>query len=293
MKFSNEEINILNKLVGNITEENLKYVDSYISEKLSIFIPSVGFCEYAIQSNHTHPSYSFIIAFSEENLLIKPRIKFKEGYHYALAMSPNFSHEENTENGFTRYMAIFINKEFFEEIYKKYDKTINEYRWKQFLVPKEIMMYLKKFMAENEEKKNEYKEIQNALAFIITNEIVRALINSDIGCKVIKEETSIEKAINYMHQNFENKITVKKLANVCNMSESYFIKCFKEETGKSPIEYLINIRLNKARKLLRDSNLSITEISLKCGFYSNSHFSSCFLRKNKITPSKYRNLYSE
>lgn len=75
------------------------------------------------------------------------------------------------------------------------------------------------------------------------------------------------------------------------MSESSLNKVFKEELLYSPIEYLINIRLDKAKKLLRSKSKSITEIALECGFSSLSHFSSCFTKANNISPRSYMDEY--
>lgn len=62
MNLTVQDMKNIQNLVGNsITEGNLKHVDVYVSKNLGIFIPSTGFCEYAIKHNHTHPSYSFIV----------------------------------------------------------------------------------------------------------------------------------------------------------------------------------------------------------------------------------------
>ena len=63
MRIDEKSLESIQSLVGNITEENLKYVDSYVNQHLGIFIPSVGFCEYAISPDHTHPAYSFVFFF--------------------------------------------------------------------------------------------------------------------------------------------------------------------------------------------------------------------------------------
>ena len=52
-----KEISKIKSLVGDISFENLKYVDYSVTEKFGIFVPSTGFCEYAITPNHTHPGY--------------------------------------------------------------------------------------------------------------------------------------------------------------------------------------------------------------------------------------------
>lgn len=84
---------------------------------------------------------------------------------------------------------------------------------------------------------------------------------------------------------------VRELAKLANMSESNYIRLFKKEAGMAPMEYLINLRLDKAKKLLRTGSKSITEISLQCGFGSPSHFSNSFTKHLGLTPSDYQKSY--
>lgn len=95
MNLTVQDMKNIQSLVGSsITESNLKHVDVYISEKLGIFIPSTGFCEYAIKYNHTHPSYSFIIFFSENQNIIDLKTQVPENYYLISAMSPEIGPEE-------------------------------------------------------------------------------------------------------------------------------------------------------------------------------------------------------
>ena len=70
MKIDGNSLQMIQNLVGDISESNLKYVDCYISDELGLFIPSVGFCEYAIIPQHTHPAYSFVLFFSKEQNIV-------------------------------------------------------------------------------------------------------------------------------------------------------------------------------------------------------------------------------
>jgi transcriptional regulator GlxA family with amidase domain len=107
---------------------------------------------------------------------------------------------------------------------------------------------------------------------------------------IIYEKFEIEKAVQYMQQNFGKKVTVRQLAAMVNMSESHFIRCFKKETELSPMEFLIKLRVEKAKKLLQANNLNITDISLQCGFSSASHFSASFAKHAGLTPSEFQKL---
>lgn len=296
MYMSDSDFKIVQSLVGSdITKENLRYVDFYISEKLSIFIPSIGFCEYAIRPHHCHPAYSFIILFSDEQKLITPTVSIPYDHYIVTCISPEIPHEEKISDEFNRYIALFIDKDFFHSIFSMYSSNkFSYYSWNTFTINKNIMFFINKFMSEYEDKSYGSENILNSLSKIITNELIRCTLKLE-NKRADKhlEYDSIQYVVDYINQHFSEKITVESLCKLINMSESNFNKSFKKQTDSSPIEYLINIRLKKAKKFLRESNFSITDISLKCGFYSASHFSSCFMKQLGITPSEYKKIFNK
>lgn len=293
MKFNIKDFEYIQNLVGNITENDLSCVDVYIHNKLGIFIPSIGFCKYAIKQNHTHPSYSFIIPLCEDDFFIKCNINIPENYYFCCAMSPHIPHEETISENFHRYIAIFIDEKFFKHQISFYTEYTDEkYFWTQFSVNKNIISYIKNFMTEYEECYNNKNAIMDSLSILITNEIIRNLITPKYNRNIQTNNNEILKAVHYINNHFNDKITVKTLCSLTSMSESNFNKLFKKETEMSPIKYLINVRIQKAKKYLRDTNLSITEVSLKCGFYSISHFSSCFMNIVSLSPTEYQNIFN-
>ncbi|MFL0196316.1 helix-turn-helix domain-containing protein [Clostridium sp. WILCCON 0269] len=294
MGINEKSLKSIQALVGNITEDNLKYVDCYISQHLGMFIPSVGFCEYAIIPQHTHPAYSFILFFSEEDSIVPQTIEVLPNHYLVLSMSPDISHEEIEKDTFTRYIAIFISREFYEGQYSIYSNKRPEiYFWNQSSVNQDIMIYIKQFMGEYESRQLGYESILDSLSTIIAHQLLRSILKIDASSNLLIGKYGIEKVIEYMHQNFGEKLSIVNLAKLANMSKSHFIRTFKQETQLAPIEYLIKLRIDKSKKLLRSKTSTITEIALKCGFNSTSHFSSCFAKQLGITPTDYQNLYSK
>lgn len=288
-----KNLKYIQSLVGNITEDDLSCVNVYVNEILGIFIPSIGFCKYAIKPDHTHPSYSFILFFSEKDSILAPSINIPSNSYLCCAMSPNIPHEESKSENFHRYIAIFIDENFFKKHLSFYTQNIyDKYFWSQFTINKSIINYIKNFMTEYEENYNNRDEILTSLSILITNEIIRGLLKIQGNNNNNITDTEILKAIDYMNANFGDKITLRTLCSVTNMSESNFNKLFREQTGISPIKYLINLRIKKAKKFLRNTEFSITDISMKCGFYSVSHFSSCFTNMVSISPTEYQNLFN-
>ncbi|WP_160359319.1 AraC family transcriptional regulator [Clostridium chromiireducens] len=110
------------------------------------------------------------------------------------------------------------------------------------------------------------------------------------GERLIGDESArgMKKAIDYINDHYNDKITIKELASITNYSESYFMHYFKNITNLSVIEYIIKIRLVKSLDLLAGTELSITDISGEIGFNSVSYFTKLFKKQFKLTPIKYR-----
>lgn len=97
-----------------------------------------------------------------------------------------------------------------------------------------------------------------------------------------------QSVFNYINKNLDRAISLDELANIANLSKYYFIRAFKDETGMTPHEYIINARVNTAVFFLSTTDLSMSEISLKCGFSNDSAFNNSFKRYIGDTPYSYR-----
>ncbi len=96
-------------------------------------------------------------------------------------------------------------------------------------------------------------------------------------------------AIAFISRNYFKKLSLSHLAALCNMSASTFALHFKKETGTNLRRYLINLRINEAKQLLKSDKYSIKEIALTVGFEDVSHFNRRFKAVEKLTPGQYRN----
>ena len=86
----------------------------------------------------------------------------------------------------------------------------------------------------------------------------------------------------------DSSLTNTRLADECNISEVYFRKLFTKHFGISPKQFIIDVRIQKAKQLLAEGSLSISHISEKCGFSNPYHFCRLFKQHTGITPSEYR-----
>lgn len=99
----------------------------------------------------------------------------------------------------------------------------------------------------------------------------------------------IAKGISYLENNTRHEMSIAQIAKLCNVSTSYFRRLFKEYANVSPIEYILNSKIEKAKIYLEYENLTIGEISDLLGFTDAAYFSKQFKRKVGMTPMQYKN----
>lgn len=256
---------------------------------MAIFIPSVGQCGYAILPQHTHPAYSFIIAFEPDSPVSPKGITIRQDEYGCTAMSPDIPHQEEPSDSFIRFVAIQVETSFFQNIWSKYSKpSCGRFFWTPFAVPQSIMTHVKEFFAEFNAHQTGAGEILKAIEICITHIIVRAILKMSVSVEGISQRFEIQRAIELMHTHFGEKLSIPLLAKKVNCSESHFSILFKQETGTSPSDYLIQIRVDKAKKLLSSTAKNATEIALMCGFSSTAHFSGTFKQLAGVSPLNFR-----
>ena len=108
---------------------------------------------------------------------------------------------------------------------------------------------------------------------------------------VKREETStdaIKTAKRYIEENYAKDISLDDVSRIVNISPYYFSKIFKEESGYNFIEYLTNVRMDRAKELLDNSDLSMKEICAMCGYTDPNYFSRSFKKNVGVTPTEYK-----
>ncbi|MEN6316370.1 MAG: AraC family transcriptional regulator [Clostridiaceae bacterium] len=101
----------------------------------------------------------------------------------------------------------------------------------------------------------------------------------------------LNEIITYLQTNYNKKITINGLSRTFNINRTTLNNQFRDITDSSIIEYLINLRINMASILLRDTRLTIAEIMEKVGFNNSTHFWRMFKKHTGLSPSEYRNKY--
>ena len=111
-------------------------------------------------------------------------------------------------------------------------------------------------------------------------------------CNITDCQYAVEIAKNMAIQHYRQPLILKNIANSVYVNEKYLGRLFKKQTGKTFHEYLNTIRIINAKKLLKTTNKTVTEIAMETGFSSASYFNRNFLKHTNKTPIEYRKLPS-
>jgi AraC family transcriptional regulator len=98
----------------------------------------------------------------------------------------------------------------------------------------------------------------------------------------------LQRVLEYIEAHLSESLHLSALAQINDMSESHFSRSFKKSTSIAPHQYVLNRRVEKAKHLLQQSQLSILEIALECGFAHPGHLSRHFKRIVGTTPRQFR-----
>ncbi|HCL01536.1 MAG TPA: AraC family transcriptional regulator [Lachnoclostridium phytofermentans] len=129
------------------------------------------------------------------------------------------------------------------------------------------------------------------MLMLLMREVIEAPKVIQKGCnfETYSKSYAVKRIINYLMENYAHKISLDQIAHNMYLSPVYISKIFKEETGESPINYLIKIRLEKAKEILSErEGGSIKNIANEIGYDDVYHFSKLFKKYFGISPQNYR-----
>ena len=208
-----------------------------------------------------------------------------------IIIQKNELHKTNTRNnkGYERYVVYFSDEDISQlENHKNSSSVLSESGC--ISLPHKIAEVIKAKLDEiyNEESHTDsYSEAMTKSIFCEIMILIMRYGTKASGASDIHSD-KIQEVARYISENFEKEISLSDAAKMAYMEETYFSKKFKRLTGFGFSEYLCETRLNEAARLLIYTDLSISEISDKCGFSSSNYFGDVFKRLNGVSPSAYR-----
>lgn len=151
-------------------------------------------------------------------------------------------------------------------------------------------------MAFDELQRNKEATGSNLYADSLANLLAVQLLREYSSHKMAPEKQCVNGLTNkklalvldLIENDLSEDLSLSILANAAGLSEYHFLRMFKQSTGVTPHQYVINQRIERAKELLQRTNMSITEIAYLLGFSAPAHFTHHFRRKTGVAPSKLR-----
>lgn len=241
---------------------------------------------------HEHESYEFVLPITTMPFAKwgKENFCFVPGKVYPI--SAGQPHGVNKRMVGIKLLSIMVDKTLMNSLtYSISGKTDLYLGDNPFNLDIELRLLIQTFIKES-------KSMQVGFDFMLQSLSTQILINLIRNCNttlltaakdrhIIVPNNRINRVIEMIREYYNRDFSLDDLAREANLSPYHFIRAFKNQTGHTPYDYLINVRIDKAKELMH-LNMSITDICLLCGFNNHSHFTTVFKKRVGVTPSQYR-----
>ncbi len=114
------------------------------------------------------------------------------------------------------------------------------------------------------------------------------ILNSKMNLAERKEFSVIEEGIRYLENDPSLSLSVSEIAKMCHVSQNWFCRLFKDYSGITPGEYILNAKMEKAKSMLCETVSPVSEIAHLCGFPDSSYFCRIFKKREGISPLGFR-----
>lgn len=108
----------------------------------------------------------------------------------------------------------------------------------------------------------------------------------------MEDNKPIRIAKNYIKEHYKDSVSLEDISALAGFSSAYFSAFFKKETGVVFLEYLKKIRMDEAKRLLKETNLSVSVICESVGYSDVKYFTKLFIKHTSLKPGEYRKIYS-
>ncbi|MGG5460539.1 helix-turn-helix domain-containing protein [Clostridium sp. B9] len=250
---------------------------------------------YTFDKNYsdTYRSYEYkrlcTIVDGEKNVRINDGESFTYDSSQYMLLPPNSSVEMKIEKP-TKALVLELNEDLINNVSEKIsydlDFDITKIKMEQpfFSANNELIELTTKRIVETANQDTSHKEF---LLDLYAQEITYSLLNTKGAQEILSSDLNnpIKRSIQIMKANLKNNITVSEIAYKLNMSLPNYSSKFKKLIGMTPNDYLKNLKLDEAKRLLRTK--SVTEVAYDLGYENISHFITLFKKKFGLTPKQY------
>ena len=277
-------------ILGQLQPISPSTVDAFVTDSMGVFITKqpMNFNEV----EHIHRGYEFIIPFGPKTTYNLHKKTVEIEYNKILPVNPEQPHIAVDETSINTLIALFLDVQFLKNIAKSVSNTVElSFENISYAFDVYLQNMLTDFVNELKYKQSGYNLITQSIAIQVGVYLLRHLKSNCLfpgNERYYAEKKPIARAIDYIHANYQTAFSLNDLAQVTNLSPYHFSRVFKAEVGKTPMDYMLDVKINHAKELLlKGRDKSVTEICFESGFNNLSHFSRTFLKKVGITPTNF------
>ncbi len=244
---------------------------------------------YYSYARHSHPSYSIGI--------IESGIggNYYQGTTYlAPPKSVIFMNPEEAHTGYSAeelpltYRMLYPGVDFIQQIASEFEISGFPY-FKDAVVQNKALARNVLSLHTVLERSNNQLEQQVQLVEVLSDILVNYADVKLRSIRLGKEHRSVRLIKEYLHDNLSSNISLEQLVKITNLNRSYLIRVFRNAVGMTPYTYLNQIRVEKAKQLLKQG-MSIADVAIMVGMSDQSHLTRHFKRIVGITPGRYRTM---
>ncbi len=174
-------------------------------------------------------------------------------------------------------------------------KKMLELAQKGLVFPLNTILSVRSLLTSLSHEKQSFYAVINFLSLLyelsLSNDIRTLSSSSFARSQSTFESRRVQKVHDYLVHHYTEELRLSQLANTVNMTETSFSRFFKQHTGKSVTDYLLDIRIGNAIRLLVDSSQTIAEICFSSGFNNLSNFNRIFRKRKGCSPKEFRDNY--
>lgn len=195
----------------------------------------------------------------------------------------------------SRAISIFFSKDTFHKVFTQIPETA---KIEEFLDQAQFGIRIKKLesrkIGEDLKQMVKLKQVPRIILFMKILDLISGnpnfeFISSSIPHVSGKEDNlKLKKIFDYITKNFEKRITLEEVSGLINLTPTAFCRFFKMRTNKTFSQFLIEVRINQACKMLSNGNFNVTETFFSCGYNNSSNFHRHFRQHTGLTPSEYK-----
>ena len=239
---------------------------------------------YSIPHAHSHTELFYIVG-GDGQFQINGQL-FPVQAHQLVVVNPNILHTEvSYEDHPLEYIVLGI-----EGLELTIPDT-DEARYCIYSFPEDnpVLTCMQKILQEMQDRKPEYQTLCLAYMDIIMVALMRsASVSVTQAHARFPTNRQCAAVRHYIEQHYKENITLDLLAEKASINKYYMAHAFKREYGVSPINYLIACRIQEGKRLLAETDLSLSQIATVLGFSSSSYFSQSFRNAEGTSPTEYR-----